>query len=88
MAGQLKAVEMLFAATDHLLQTGEIQEIGWFSDGTSGYSIGNGETKDAFKQSFSFYPFTVGEVHEIVPHETAKEIMRGVLKAEAEAMKQ
>lgn len=38
-------------------------------------------------RSHSFYPFIESEVHEIVPCETGKEVVMGVLKAKAEAMK-
>jgi hypothetical protein len=79
--------ETRFAANDTLLQTGEVQEIGWFLDGKSGYVISSGESKDQFRRSFSASPFAVMEVYEIVPFETVKEVVKGVLKAKAEAVK-
>jgi hypothetical protein len=69
---------MLFAGMDNLLQAGEIHEFGYFLDGTSGYSIGTGESKDMFSRTSSFIPWVVAEVvHEVVPYKTAKEVMRG-----------
>jgi len=72
-----KLNEMMFAALDNLLQKGEMQEFGFFQGATSGYTIGGGESKDAFRRAYSFYPFIEVEVHEIVPYETGKEVMRG-----------
>jgi hypothetical protein len=77
----------LFAAVDNWLKTGGVQEFGFFPDGKSGYVIAEGDSKDIFGRTFSHYPFIESKVQEIVPYETGKEIMRGVLKAKAEAMK-
>jgi hypothetical protein len=85
-AEALKLYEMLFAATDNLLKTGVLLEFGLFQNATSGYGIVSGETKDAFKKATAFLPWIEIESHEVVPHETAKEIVRGVLKAQAEQM--
>jgi len=82
----LKSFEMLSAMTEHLIQTGEVEEMGYFLDGKSGYTIADGENKDAFTRSFSFFPFIEFEVHEIVPRDLADGIMRGVLKARVEQM--
>jgi len=82
-----KMFEMMFAAMDNLIKTGEVQEFGFFPDGTSGYTISSGGSKGQLRGSFSFYPFVGIEVHEIVPYETGKEVLRGVMKAQAEAMK-
>jgi hypothetical protein len=78
--------EMLFAMLDKGLKEDGLLEFGYFPDGTSGYAIVSGEAKDMFTRTFSFYPWIVSEVREMIPYETGKEIMRGVLKAEAEAM--
>jgi len=78
---------MMFAAMDNMLQTGEVQEFGFFLGATSGYAIAGGESKDELRRSHSLYPFIESEVHEIVPCETGKEVVRGVLKAKAETMK-
>jgi hypothetical protein len=82
-----KIIEMMFAAMDNMLQTGEVEEFGFFIGATSGYAIGDGESKDVFRRSCSFYPYYESEVCEMIPYETGKEIMRGVMKAQAEAMK-
>jgi hypothetical protein len=78
--------EMMFAAIDNMLKTGEILEFGYFPNGRSGYLIASGETKDQFRDGVSFFPFIEMDVFEVVPYETGKEIMRGVFKAQAEQM--
>jgi hypothetical protein len=83
----LQSFEMMSAATENLIQTGGIDEMGYFLDGKSGYTISGGEAKDAFTRSFSFFPFFEFKVHEVVPRDPADGIMRGVLKSRAEAMK-
>jgi hypothetical protein len=40
-----------------------------------------------FKVAVSFRPFVDSEVHEILPYETGKEVFKGVMKANVEAMK-
>jgi len=82
-----KVLEMLFAGVENLIKTGEVKEFGYFLDGTSGYIIMEGESKDMFRCSVSFSTFIEFELQEIVPYETGKEIARGVLKAQAEAVK-
>lgn len=39
------------------------------------------------RRMFSFYPLIETDVHEMLSYETAKEMMRGVIKAQADAMK-
>ena len=87
-AKQVHFTEMLWTAMDNLLRTGAIQEFGFFLDGTSGYAIGAGESKDAFSRWFSFYPFIENEVRELAPYETEKKVASGVLKAKAEVVTQ
>ena len=82
-----KLSEMLFAMLDKGLKEGGLLEFGYFPDGTSGYAIFSGEAKDQFGRTFSFYPWIMSEVREMIPYETGKGIMRGVIKAQAEAMK-
>jgi hypothetical protein len=82
-----KLSEMLFAMLDKALKEGELLEFGYFPNGTSGYAIVSGaEGKDMFRRAFSFYPWIVSEVREMIPYETGKEIMRAVMKAEVEQM--
>jgi hypothetical protein len=52
-----------------------------------GYSIASGEAKDSFRRTTAFTPWIMSEVHEMVPYETGKEVMKGMLKARAEGMK-
>jgi hypothetical protein len=78
---------MMFAAMDNMLQICEVQEFGLFLGATSGYVIAGGESKDELRRWHSFYPLIESEVHETVPYETGKEVVRGFLKAKAEAMK-
>jgi hypothetical protein len=80
-----KVAEMMFAAVDNAFKKGKMLEFGFFPDGTSGYAIRSGDAIDKFAHTFSSFPWVVGEVHEMVPYETGKEVMRGVLKAQAEA---
>jgi hypothetical protein len=87
-AEQAQATEMLFAMLDNAVQSGQLLEFGFFADGTSGYAISAGETADIFRSTVGFYPWIVSEVREMIPYETGKEIMRGVLKAQIKAMKQ
>ncbi len=82
-----KLNEMMWATIDDMLKTGEITEFGFFLDGTSGYTLVEGEPADVLKVSASFRPFVDSAVHEIVPYETEKEVFREVMKAQAEAMK-
>lgn len=72
---------------DNLLQTGKIQEFGFFLDGTSRYVIAARESKDEFSRSFSFYPFIESEVRQLALYETRK-LPAGSLKAKAEVMTQ
>ena len=85
--GMVMGMEMMFALVDNNLQKSETLEFGYFPDGKSGYAIITGEAKDVFARTFAFYPWLEADVHEMVPYETGKEIARGVLKAQAEAMK-
>lgn len=84
---QLQIIEALFAAIDRNLQTGDMLEVGFFTDGRSGYTMGSGEAKDAFRRALGPYPFVLVDVYDIIDYETGKEVTRGVLKAQMEAMK-
>jgi hypothetical protein len=85
-AEALQVQEMMFAAIDKALKEGELREFGCFPNGRSGCATDTGEAKDEFARAFSFYPFIEIDVQEIVPWETAKETMRGIMKAQAEQM--
>lgn len=82
----LQLNEMMFAVVDKELKGGRILEIGWFSNGTSGYTISSGDVKGVFTSAFANFPWMEMEVHEIIDYETGKEIARQVMKAQAEQM--
>jgi hypothetical protein len=71
---------------DDALKNGQVLEFGWFLDGISGYAIATGEAKEQFMAAFANYPWIEMDVQEILPYEAGKEIMRQVLKFQAEAM--
>ena len=81
----LELQERMWAGTDGLMKKGEIEECGEFPDGTSGYAIGKGETADLYRDVCMFQPYLLMDVHEIIPYEKSKEIIRAVLKAEIAA---
>ena len=76
----LELEEKMWAGIDALMQKGEIEEYGVFPDGTSGYVIGKGETADVYRDVCMFQPYILFDVHEIIPYEKHKEIIREVLK--------
>jgi len=79
--------EKTFAFIDEALKSGRILEVGWFADGTSGYSISTGEdAKGVLTGALFTHPWAQYEVREIIDYETGKEIDRQVLKAQAEQM--
>lgn len=82
-----KLRERMWAAIDDLMKKGLIKEFGWFLNGTSGYTIGEGDIAEAFKDVSMFLPYYEQEVHEVIPYEKGKEILRAVAKAQAEAAK-
>ena len=81
-----KLTEMMFTAIDAALKTGDLLEFGYFPDRTGGYAITRGEGKDQLRRVTAYTPWIVADVREMVPHETGKEILRGVFKAQVEAM--
>ena len=83
----LKLLEKMFAAMDDSIKKGAVEEYGFFPDGTSGYSISKGETTDVFRSANMWLPYLLFEIHEIIPYEKAKEILRAVLKAQIAAAK-
>ena len=83
----LELQEKMWAGIDALMQKGEIEEFGVFPDGTSGYAIGKGETVDTYRDVSMFQPYILSEVHEIIPYEKQKEIIRAILKAQIAATK-
>ncbi|MGB8312334.1 MAG: hypothetical protein WCE81_10825 [Halobacteriota archaeon] len=49
--------------------------------------MSEGDSADIFRKVTGFYPVIMVEPREIIPYETGKEILRGVMKAKADAMK-
>ncbi len=84
---QAQGIQMIFGQIDAALKEGQIEEFGFFPNGSSGYAILSGETKDAFGAAISFFPWLESEVHEMVPYETGKQMTLEVLKYQMEAMK-
>jgi hypothetical protein len=83
-----KLNEMLFAQIDNYIKGGLIKEAGFFLKAKTGYLIAEGESIDGFRAGQEFSPFIEHvDVQEIVPYETGKETIRGVMKARAELMK-
>jgi len=79
--------EGCFAFYDEALKSGQVLEVGFFADGSSGYVIRTGEdAKGAFAGAFGNFPWMLVEVHEVIDYETGKGIARQVMKAQAEQM--
>lgn len=81
-----KLEEMYWASMDNIIKGGLIEEFGFFSNGMSGYAICHGEAINHFTASWSSWPWSVCEIYEVLPYETAKEAAKGLMKAQAEAM--
>ena len=86
-AEAIKLREKMWSAIEDLMKKGIIKEFGYFLNGTSGYTIGEGDISEAFKDVSMFLPYYEQEVHEVVSYEKGKEILRAVAKAQAEAAK-
>lgn len=82
-----KLYETMFAGLDELMKKGEMVDFGMFPDGTSGFGIGTGDAADVFRRVNMFQPYFLAELHEIVPYEKAKEILRGIVQAQIERAK-
>lgn len=77
----------MFAAMDDSMKKGLVKDYGSFPDGASGYLIGEGEATDVFIGANTFMPYISSEVHEIIPYDKSKEILRALLKAQVKAAK-
>ena len=78
----LELQEKMWAGIDALMKKGEIEDFGVFPDGISGYTIGKGETADLYRSAIMFQPYILNEIHEIIPYERHKEIVRAHLKTQ------
>jgi hypothetical protein len=83
----LKLTEKMWVIIDGLMKKGEIKEFGYFLDGTSGYTIGEGDSTVALRDVNLFNPYYNFEVHEIIPYEKGKESLRALIKTQAEIAK-
>jgi len=81
-----KLVEVCLVAIDNALKTGDLLEFGYFPDGTGGYAISEREAKDQLSSMTAFWPWVVSTAQEMIPQEIVKDVLRGVWKAQAEAM--
>jgi len=81
----LELNEKMWASTDSAIKEGKIKEFGSFLDASSGYVIGEGEATDVFASANMFMPYVLFEVHEIIPYEKEKEIVRAICKAQIAA---
>ncbi len=83
---ELEMEEMYYAALEEAMKKGEIEDIGFFTDGQSGYAIVKGEAADVYRMTLQ-NPFYDYEIHEIIPLKKAKEIELAVLKDNVKAAK-
>jgi hypothetical protein len=83
----LEMEEMMWANIDGLMKKGEIEQIGVFPDGYSGYLISKGEVADVYRNVSMFHPYIEFEINEIISLEKQKEVLRAVRKAQIAAMK-
>jgi hypothetical protein len=83
----MQIMEMMFAAMDEALKSGQVLEFGWFANGSSWYVLSAGkDAKAEFMAGFANFPWLTAEVHEVIDYETGKEMTRQVMKAQAEQM--
>ena len=83
---ELKMEKMYYAALEESIKKGEIEDIGFFTDGQSGYIIVKGEAADVYRKTLE-NPYYDYEIHEIIPLEKAKKIEISVLKDNVKAAK-
>jgi len=83
----LELEEKMWAGIEGLMKNGQVEEFGTFPDGESGYSIGKGETVDAYASVAAFHPYIRSEIHEIIPYETMKQTTRAIIQMRIEEMK-
>lgn len=82
-----KLREKMWAGIDDLLKKGIFTEFGIFLNGTSGYVIGEADGAEVLKDTAMFMPYYTQELHEVIPYEKGKGIIRAVARAQAEMMK-
>jgi hypothetical protein len=62
------------------MKKGELEEIGWFLDGKSGYAIGEGESTTVIRNLSMFMSFEEFKVQEIVTWDKGKAAVREAWK--------
>jgi len=77
----LELHEKMWAMIDGLMKKGEIEEFGVFPEGYTGYTIGKGTAEDILRNNEWFLPFVISEMHEIIPYQKTKEIVRARIAA-------
>jgi hypothetical protein len=84
---ELKMQKEYYAAVEEAVKKGEIEDVGYFLDGQSGYVIVNAEAADVYRQALenSYYHY---EINEIIPLEKAKKNEIAALKARIAAEKE
>jgi len=82
-----KLVMKIGPLVDNSIETGKVIEHGHFLDGTSGYSIWEAEAGDLLEFWSMLVPYYEKEIHEFIPYEKSREILRAVFEAQAEATK-
>ncbi|UCE43875.1 MAG: hypothetical protein JSV57_05890 [Candidatus Bathyarchaeota archaeon] len=68
-----------YEAAEEAMKKGEIEDIGFFADGQSGFMIVKGEATDVYRILLE-NPYYDYEIHEIIPLAKAKEIEIAVLE--------
>ena len=84
-AESLKLYETFWAMMDGLMKKGDVKELCWFLNTTSGYAIGEGDSTTVLKNNSLFSLYFNMKVQEAIPYETGKQVLRASLKAVIEA---
>lgn len=84
-AGALKLYETLWVVMDSLMKKGEVAELRWFLNSTSGYAIGEADAATILKNSSLFSLYFNMTVQEAIPYETGKQVLKASLQAAIEA---
>ena len=64
--------------TKKMLDEGKITDWGIFAGGGGGYSIGEGTEADTFKRTMQFAPYIKFQVHPVLSHDEAAEVMKSM----------
>ena len=82
-----EVVQKTGAAIDDEIRKGRIKEHGHFLDGNSGYTIWEIEGTELFRNLIMTSPYYEYEIHEMIPFEKSRGIVKEVFKVSAEAAK-